>query len=106
MTSSLDPVGEADLAAKARGANGFVGGVAAGGVGQQKIFLGIDVVEQRFLAAVEVDAADGDGDHLGAAGFEGARSFLEGFVFSRADDQAGAERAAGNEEGIGHDFLL
>jgi hypothetical protein len=48
------------------------------------------------LAAVEVDAAHGDGDHLRAAGFEGARRFLEGFVFSRADDQARAERASGN----------
>ena len=102
----FDPVGKADFAAQARGADGFVGGVAAGGVGQQEIFLGIDVVEQRFLAAVEVDAADGDGDHLGAAGLEGARSFLEGFVFSRANDQAGAERTAGDMKGVSHDSIV
>jgi hypothetical protein len=44
----LDPVGEADLAAEARRADGLVGGVAAGGVGQQEEALGIDEVEQRF----------------------------------------------------------
>ena len=33
----LDPVGEADFAAEAGGADGFVGGVAAGGVGQQEV---------------------------------------------------------------------
>jgi len=48
------------------------------------------------LAAVEVDAADGDGQHVGSAGFEGARRFLKGFIFSRANDQAGAEGAVGD----------
>ena len=79
----LHPVGEADFAAQAGGADGIVGGVAAGGVGQQKILLGIDEVEQRFLAAVEVHAADGDGDHLGAAGFDGARGLLARLVLAR-----------------------
>jgi hypothetical protein len=50
-----------------------------------------------FLAAIEIDAADGDGNHLCAAGLECASSFLKGFVFSRADDQAGAEGAAGDD---------
>ena len=45
----LDPVGEADLAAKARGADGFLGGVAAGGVGQEEVALRVDEVEQGFL---------------------------------------------------------
>ena len=67
-------------------------------LGSRKYFFGVDVVEQRFLAAVEIDAAHGDRDHLGAAGFECARSFLEGFVFSRADNQAGAEVASGNNQ--------
>jgi len=49
---NLDPVGEPDFAAETRGANGFVGGVASGGVGQKEIFLGIDEIEQRLLAAV------------------------------------------------------
>ena len=45
----LDPVGEADFAAEARGADGFVGGVAAGGVGQDEDFFAVDVIEERFL---------------------------------------------------------
>ena len=102
----LYPVRDADLAAEAGGADGFVGGIAAGGVGQQEIFLGIDVVEQRLFTAVEVDAADGDRDHVGSAGLEGAGRFLEGFVFSRTDDQAGAEGAACDDEWIGHVVIV
>ncbi len=94
----LDPVGEADFAAETRGADGFVGGVAAGGVGQEEVALGIDEVEQRLFAAVEIDAADGDGDHLGAGGFDGARGFLSGLVLARADDEARAESFACNDE--------
>ena len=94
----LNPVGESDFAPQTRSANGFVGRVASGGVGQQEVFLGIDVVEQRFLAAVEIHAANRDRNHLCATGFERARSFLEGFVFSRADDKPGAEGTSGNDQ--------
>src|SRR5208282_1666779 len=45
----LHPFGEADFAAQAGGADSLVGGVATGGVREQEIFLGIDVVEQGFL---------------------------------------------------------
>ena len=94
----LHPVGEPDLATQTRGANGFVGGVAAGGVGQQEILLRIDEVEQRFFAAIEVDAAHRDGDHLGAAGRDGARRLLPRLVFARADDQPRAKLPACNDE--------
>ena len=76
MTSILTQSERPTSRAEARGANGFVGGVTAGGIWQQEIMLGIDEVEQRFLAAVEVHAADGDGDHFGAAGFDGSGSLL------------------------------
>ena len=63
----LDPVRQARLAPQPRRANRVVRGVARGGVRQDEVPLGIDVVEQRFLAAVgEVDAPHRDGDHLGA----------------------------------------
>src|SRR5690349_2254621 len=63
----LDPVGEADFAGEAGGADRFVGGVAAGGVGQDEHFRTIDVIDQGFFGFVgEIDAADGDGDHFGA----------------------------------------
>ncbi len=94
----LDPIGESDFAAEARGADGFVGCIASGSVGQQEVLLGIDVVEQRFLAAVEIHAAYGDRDHLGAAGFKGARGLLERFVFSRANNEPRAERTSGDDQ--------
>src|SRR5208283_2781401 len=97
----LHPVGESDFAAEARSTDRFVGRKATGGVGKQEISLGIDVVEQRFLAAVQVDAPYGDGDHVGSASLKSAGGFLEGFVFSRTDDQARAEGAVGDMKGIG-----
>ncbi len=42
----LDPVGEAHFAGQARGANGFVGGVARRGIRQNKNLFAVDVVEQ------------------------------------------------------------
>ena len=39
----LDPIGKADFAAEARGADGFVGGVAGGGVRQDEDFFAVDV---------------------------------------------------------------
>ena len=47
-------------------------------------------------AGIEIHAANRDRDHFRAAGFEGAGSFLEGFVFACAYDQARAEGAAGD----------
>ena len=87
----LDPVGEADLAAEARGADGLVGGEAAGGVGQQEIALGIDEVEQRLAGAVEVDAAHGDGDHLRAGGLDGGLGLRAVLVFPCSNNEARLE---------------
>ena len=115
----LDPVGEADLAGEAGGADGFVGGVAAGGVGHEEVARGVDEVEERFLGAVEIDAADGDGDHLGAGGLDGGGGLGAVLVLAGADDEARAETAAGDDEvvggggglcgvqdGVGHGFIL
>ena len=87
----LDPVGEADLAAEARGADGLVGGEAAGGVGQKEEALGIDEVEQRLAAAVEVDAAHGDGDHLRAGGFDGGPGLGAVLVLPCSNNEARLE---------------
>ena len=73
----LDPVRDANLAAAPRRADRFVGGVAAGGVRQQEVLLGIDIVEHRFLTAVEIDATHRDRDHVGATDFESASGFLK-----------------------------
>ena len=73
----LDPVGESDLARQARRADRVIGRIAAGGIGQKKVFVRVDVIEQRFLAAVEIHAAHGHGHHVGAAGLERARGLLK-----------------------------
>ena len=48
----LHPFRKSHFAAEARGANCFVGRVAAGGVWEDEKILAIDVVEQRFFRAV------------------------------------------------------
>jgi len=101
----FDPVGEADFAGEARGANGFVGGVAAGGIGQQEVAAGVDEVEEGFLGAVEIDAADGDGDHLGAGGFEGGLGFGSVAILTGADDEARLKGFAGDDERFHGDIV-
>ena len=99
----FDPVGEADFPAKARGADGFFGGVAGGGVGQDENFVAVDVVEQRFFRAVsEIYAAHRDGDHVCARGGVSAGHFLEAAIFAGANDKAGAKRAARDDEFVCH----
>ena len=101
----LDPVGEADLAAEARGADGLVGGEAAGGVGQQEVALGIDEVEQRLAGAVEVDAAHGDGDHLRAGGLDGGLGLRAVLVLPCSNDETRLKGAACNDERFHEDSL-
>src|SRR6266852_3296800 len=42
----LDPIREADFAGQARSANGFIGGVAGGGVGKNKNLFAVDVIQK------------------------------------------------------------
>ena len=101
----LDPVGKSDFARQAGRTDGFVRGIAASGVRQEEIFLGIDVVEQGFLAAIEVHTPHRDRDHVGAAGFERARIFLKGAILARADNQTGAKLAACNDQRV-HGYIV
>ncbi len=99
----FDPIGKADFPAETGGADGFVGGVAGGGVGQDENFVAIDVVEQRFFGAVgEIDAAHRDGDHVCARGSVSAGHFLKAAIFAAANDEAGAKRAARDDEFVCH----
>ncbi len=95
----LYPVGETDLAAEAGGTDGLVGGVAAGGVGQEEVAAGIDEVEEGLGGAVEVDAANGYGDHLGAGGLDGGLGLGAVFVLAGADDEAGLKGPASDNQG-------
>ena len=101
----LDPVGEADFAGETGGADGFVGGVTAGGVGEEEVAAGVDEVEQGFHGAIQIDAADGDGDHLCAGGFQGGLGFGAIAVFAGADDEARLEGFACYDEGFHGDIV-
>ena len=57
------------------------------------------IIEQRFLGAVgEVDAAHGDGHHVGAGGLVAALHLLKAAILSGAHDEAGAKFAARDDE--------
>ena len=99
----LDPVGEADFAGEARGADGFVGGVTGGGVGEDEEFFAVNVIEKGFFRFVgEIDAADSDGDDVRAGSGVGPGHFREAAVLASADNQAGLEGAACNDQFVCH----
>src|SRR5262249_39068249 len=98
----LYPIRDADFAGEAGGANGLVGRIATGGIWGENIFFWGDVVEQGFLAAVEIHAAHRDPDHFCAAGLPRAGCFLKRFVFSRAHDETGAQLTTSDDEWIRH----
>ncbi len=89
---------ESNLACQPGGADCIVGRIAAGSVRQQEIFIGIDVIEQRFLAAVKIHSPHGHSHHVSAAGFERTGGFLKRFIFAGPDDQAGPELPASDNE--------
>ena len=60
----------------------------------------VDGVEDVRLAGRQVDAAQRDRDDLGARKADGLAPLLEGPVLARADQQARAELAAADDQGI------
>ena len=83
----LHPVRQPDLAAQASGANGFIGRITGGGVGQKEEFLPIDMIEQGLLGAVgQVHSSHGDRHHFSPGGLVAARHFLKTTVFPCADE--------------------
>ena len=103
----LDPVGEADFASEACGANGFVGRVTGGGVGQDEHFFAVDEIEERFFRAIgKVDAANRDGDHVRAGGGVSARHLRKRAILASAHDQPGTKRAARNDKFVCHRVLM
>src|SRR5690606_25961368 len=91
------------LARQPAGAHGVLGGVAAGGVGQDGVALRRQHVEQVGLAGVlaDVGAADGDGDDLGAGGLGGVAGLVEILELAGAGQQTGMEGPAGDDQRIG-----
>ena len=101
----LHPIGagiskpEQQLAAQSSHAHGVVGREAAGRVGQQRVAIAVDRVEQIAALAVEQPlAADRHGNAIGARERERlGHQFVAG-VFAGADDQAAVERVAADPQ--------
>ena len=96
----LDPVGLEGLAGELGGADGVAGGVAAGGVGEDEEAEAVDHVEDR-AAGGGVDAAQGDGDDLGAGGGQRLFHLLERAEAAGAGDQARGPLAVAERPGLG-----
>jgi hypothetical protein len=86
------------FAGQAQRAYRVIGGVAAGGIGQDGELRGRQRVEQVGLAGVlaDVGAADCDGDDLGAGSVDGRAGFGEILVLAGADKQAGTVGLSGD----------
>ena len=96
----LHPVAQPHFAPQPRRADGVFRRVATGGVGQQKIFTCVNKVQQRFLAAVQVDPAHGHRHYFGAAGFQRGFGLRPVLVLARAHKQAAVEGLAGDDQRV------
>jgi hypothetical protein len=93
------------LARQPAGAHGVLGGVAAGGVGQDGEALRRQHVQQVRLARVLADVgADGHGDDLGASGLGGQAGFFQVLELAGAGQQPRAIGLAGDHQRIGGDM--
>ena len=108
----LDPVGarvvqaREEFAAETGGPEGVLGGEAAGGVGQDRIAVEVEKVDQAPpLLVGQAFAADGDGDDLGAAGRQAVAHQLQGRVLAGADQEATGESVRTNLKLRGFDRL-
>ena len=99
----LDPGRAGNLAGEARRENGFVSGLAAGGVRQDGVFVPVEVVEDvLFGRIVEVEATNGNGDDFRAGRLNRRDHFFHAAVASGADHQAGLELLASDDKGVVH----
>ena len=74
------------------GPHSILGGITAGGVGQDGVlFRGDDVQQAGFIFVLaQIHPSDGDGNHLSGTGFKCSEILFEVFVLATADDQARA----------------
>src|SRR6266567_1569578 len=67
----------------------------------------VKVVENRLLRrVVEINAPQGDGDHLDVRGLHAGDHVFHGAVLPGAQDESGAERLSGDDELVFHVFAL
>src|SRR5262249_52537770 len=79
----------------------ILGGLAARGIGQEMDVLGNEI-DQAFVLAGETDAPDRRRHHVGAAGGDRIEHQLAVWIAGGAEEEARAELAAGDDQGIGH----
>ena len=85
-------VGLAYFPAQTGDEEGLFDGGATGGVGEYLVLVPVDVVQQRlFGGVVQVEPADGDGDHLHAGGFDGFDHLFHSPVSAGAEDETRLE---------------
>ena len=97
----LHPIRFESFACQLGGQNGVPCGDASGGVRQQPVSAA-ENVHQALGIALQADPADRGGDQFRAARFEAIEHHLLVRITSRADDQPGGERGAGNGKRVGH----
>ena len=99
----LDELVESRLARQPGVAHRFVGGVTAGGVGEEEVLVGAQVMEDAlFLAAVEIHPAHGHRHDLRARSGDRAHHVAVVAVFAGADHETRAEAAsADRQRGVG-----
>jgi len=95
----LDPIRKTHFPAEPSGANGFVGGVTCGGVWQDEHFVRAECSRGAIpWTCREIDTANGDGDHVRAAGGVSASHFRKTAVLPSSYDQARRKSAACDDE--------
>ena len=104
----LDPVGAGiaqalqQLAAQPGGPQGLLGREAAGGIGQDRVPLRIEIIKQVPSLAVEQPLpADRDGDHLGTTGRQAVAHQLQRRVLSGADEEPAVDVVRSRSEAAG-----
>ena len=102
----LHPIRQSNFAPQPRRADRLIRGVASRSIGQQKIFLGIDVVQQRLFTAIQIDAPHRDRHHLRSTGFERPRVFLKRFVLPRPDNQPRPKFPPSNDQCVCHGSIV
>src|SRR5205823_2053558 len=95
----LDPIGGPDFAPQHRGAHGFIGRVAARGVGQNEDFGSVDIIEQRFLGAIrQIDPAHRHRHHTRLARLVTPLHLLKTAILAGSHDEARRELPAGDDQ--------
>jgi hypothetical protein len=91
MTFQLDQGAETGLAGEIASTHRLVRGVAARGIGQERVALGVDVVEERLALPRQAHAAYRHGDDLRAGRLDGLAHVLERGILPRPHDEPGLE---------------